>query len=73
MRRRAAPKATGPAPVICPECGQRGDERPGFRRRAYPEAVGFADSEMHLVDSFECASCGYGFVVPKGSIEVRQP
>lgn len=70
MRRRRSP---GPEPVICPECGQRGDEPPGFRRRQYPEAVGFADSEMHPVDSFECARCGYGFVVAKGAIEIRRP
>ena len=63
----------GPQPVVCPQCGQRGDERPGFRRRQYPEAVGFADSDMHPVDSWECCTCGYGFVTPKGMIEVRQP
>lgn len=71
MRARKTP--SGPQPVICPQCKQRGDEPPGFRRRAYPEAIGFADSDMHLVDSFECARCGYGFVAPKGLIEVRKP
>jgi hypothetical protein len=71
MSRKRRPP--GPQPVVCPKCGQRGDERPGFRRRQYPEAVGFADSEMHPVDSFACNACGFGFVVPLGSIEVRQP
>jgi hypothetical protein len=65
--------AAGPQPVVCPQCKQRGDERPGFRRRQYPEAVGFDDGGMTPVDSFACNACGYGFVVPVGSIEVRQP
>lgn len=67
-------------PLICPECGQRGDERPGFRRRRYPEAVGVSPANDHEpdpgmvpVDSFECCTCGFGFVVPVGTIEVRRP
>jgi len=60
-------------PLVCPKCQQKGNERPGFKVLPLPEAVGFADSEMHLVDSFECNNCGFGFVVPKGRIEIRKP
>ncbi len=61
-------------PFVCPRCGQRGDQLPGFKVRDLPEAVGFADDGgMTLVDSFECGSCGYGFVTPKGAIEIRKP
>lgn len=60
----------GAQPVICLGCGQRGDEKPGFSRQAFPEAVGNEDG-MVPVDSFKCNSCGRGFVVPVGTIEVR--
>lgn len=59
--------------VICPSCGQRGDERPGFAREPLPEAVGTVDGGMMLVDAFRCQSCGHLLVVAAGSIEVRRP
>jgi len=61
-----------PEPVVCKKCGQKGNERPGFRRLPFPEAVG-NDQDMMLVDSFQCNNCGTSFVVPIGSIQVRKP
>jgi len=60
-------------PVVCPKCHQKGNARPGFKVLSLPEAVGFADSEMHLVDSFRCNNCGFTFVTPIGRIEIRRP
>jgi len=61
-------------PFECPDCGQLGNERPGFRRaQVAVEAVGFADDEgMTMVEGFECLRCGRVVVVPVGSIEVRK-
>lgn len=61
-------------PLVCSQCGQAGDQRPGFRRRdSALEAVGTLDDGMLAVESFECCACGYAFIVPLGSIEVRKP
>jgi DNA-directed RNA polymerase subunit RPC12/RpoP len=59
-------------PVICTKCGQKGNERPGFKILPFPEAVGFTDSDMQMVDSFECNHCGFKFVAPKGVVEIRR-
>lgn len=59
--------------LVCSECGQRGDERPGFARVPFPEAVGTIDDGMMLVDSFKCLACGHLIVTPVGTIEVRRP
>lgn len=66
------PKPSGPHPVVCRGCGQRGDEPPGFVRVPYPEAVGVNEPDgMILVDSFKCQTCGQLLVVAAGTIEVR--
>jgi len=61
-----------PVAVVCAKCGQRGDKPPGFKRRSFPEAVGVGDSEMVPVWSFECRNCGTGFVIPRGTVEIRK-
>jgi predicted RNA-binding Zn-ribbon protein involved in translation (DUF1610 family) len=60
-------------PFVCPSCGQRGDERPGFARRASALEAIFVGDEGVAVESFECLKCGRAIVLPVGSIEVRKP
>lgn len=59
-------------PLVCAVCGQRGDELPGFMRRASALEAVFVGDEGIAVESFECCKCGHPIIVPVGAIEVRK-
>jgi ribosomal protein L37AE/L43A len=63
------------AAVTCPECGQRGDERPGLRLGEFErlEAVFVEDGLVPTPQRIECRSCGHAWAVPRDSIEVWRP
>lgn len=72
------PKKQLVAPVVCPRCGQRADERPGFKLEDYEqlEAVIFDEGTLvgpDLPQRLVCRNCGKTQSVPRGSIEVRRP
>lgn len=70
--------------VVCPSCGLRGDERPGFRLVDYPllEAVIVPINEEldqfaalvgdRLPQKLECRRCGHTEPVAGGSITVEK-
>jgi hypothetical protein len=71
-------------PVVCPQCGQRGDEAPGLRLREYAhlEAVFISNADGSdlepisgdaLPQLLECQRCGWARSVLRGSVEVRKP
>lgn len=62
--------------VVCPKCGQRGDERPGLQVDYTPRAVIFrAGSAAHEVatHNITCAKCGFVWPEPVGSFTVITP
>jgi hypothetical protein len=63
-------------PVVCPRCGQRGNERPGLKLGDYEglQAVFVGDE---LVPGFTpqrivCQSCWHSWPVARGSVEIRK-
>ena len=64
--------------VVCPQCGQHGDNPPGFRLEDYPHLQAVIIEEAALVgpnlpQRLVCRNCGHAEPVARGSIEVRKP
>jgi hypothetical protein len=64
-----------PLPLVCPNCGQRGDARPGMKlsEHATLTAVFVDEQPVPLPQQVTCMACGHCFSVARGSVEVRKP
>jgi hypothetical protein len=65
------PKQPKPQPVVCKQCGQRGDQPPGLKLREPRATATFVGDELVPTPQIlECRACGWETMVPRNSIEV---